>query len=146
MTTSTERQSMKDYVAQHRITVTRVTDKGLQRDAGGWEHYAYTVQLTHGHTMARITVPWMQGTGITTDPRRDPAAILSSLALDASAWLDHTDVEDFAAEFGYPMDEPADRRRAAGIFKACHRSADNLAKFLGSDDELEHRIRDVESD
>jgi hypothetical protein len=44
------------------------------------------------------------------------------------------------------MEERTERQIAASLFKGCQRAANQLARFLGSDDELEHLIRDIESD
>lgn len=107
------------------VRVEIVDGPDCQRDADGWEHYAYTLRL-HYRGRSMLT-PWRQGLGITEDPSADD--VLESLALDASG-LDGADgFEDWAAEYGCDPDS----RKAERIYRQVEQLAAELRRLLGDD-------------
>lgn len=69
-----------EYVKDWRVEV--LADHGLvTRDDDNWEHYSYTVRV-HNASGQYFDSPWMQGTGISTDPAGQVAEIVDSLISD----------------------------------------------------------------
>ena len=108
------------------ITLEIIEGPSYSRDADGWEHHAYTVELRRtNHRPMRV--PWRQGLGITDDP--DPARVLEALLSDAATVNNARSFEEWAADLGYDPDS----RKAEGIYKAARKQTDQLCDLLGDD-------------
>jgi hypothetical protein len=127
----------------------RVSDERVietpSKDADGWEHYAWQVNLTRGSQVPidglavpyrtgighveRKGVGWLYGTSV---PRFVPtpptiADVLDAVAGDASMWENARDFADFCADLGYDTDS----RKAERIYNECGEIAKKLRFFLG---------------
>lgn len=96
-----------------------------RRDDEGWEHNAYRLRLWYAGR--RMTVPWMQGLGITDDPRAED--VMENLLLDAASFDNARDFEDWAAEYGYDTDS----RKAEKLYRRVGAQTYKLARLLGDD-------------
>lgn len=107
------------------VTLEIIDGADLKRDADGWEHYAYTVELRRGSETMRV--PWRQGIGITDDPTA--VDVLQSLLMDAATVENARSFEDWAGDLGYDPDS----RKAERIYRACEEQTANLRILLGDD-------------
>lgn len=93
------------------------------RDADGWEHYAYKVRLHFdGRT---LDSPWRQGTGITEDPSAEE--VLDSMLMDAGGFDNSDGFEEWAGEYGYDTDS----RKAESTYRITGDQTRRLADLLG---------------
>ena len=127
----------KAFAKARGIRVEVLSDDGTRWDADGWEHRAFTLRLHRAESSATMDTDWRQGMGVTSSPEDEPGTVLDSLASDALLGLEHFDA--FCGDLGYDTDS----RKAFAAWEACQRTADQLATFLGGDDQRDRLIYDV---
>lgn len=128
-------ETMQEAATRLGVTVEITKDRGIQRDAQGWEHHAYLLTVTFG-SGASIVTPWSQGLGIESSPTEEPATILDSLVQDCT----DEDFDTWADEYGYDTDS----RKAYATWEACRMVAARLIATLG-EDEVSHLRHEVEA-
>lgn len=112
----------------------RIQAHGLRTGAlglEGWEHYLYTFHYRYDGRALQVT--WRCGLAYGEPKGHDG---LASAFLDADS-VDGYDLEGWADEFGYDLDEHADRRRVTGMYNACVRMGERLERFLPVEHERE---------
>jgi hypothetical protein len=120
------------------IRLKKVEDLGMQRDADGWEHFAWrlTVENWRGGSGtgrareeggASYEFPYMQGTAHTKPPTL--VDIMSALLSDASCVLGR-DFEEFCSDLGY---EP-DSRKAERLYGQIVENNAKVCKLFGTTD------------
>lgn len=127
----------KAFAAAHGIRVEVLSDDGIRWDGDGWEHRAFTLRLHRAESSATMDSPWRQGMGVTSSPEDEPWTVLDSLVSDAAMGL--TGFDDFCGDLGYDTDS----RKAFATWEACQRTADQLAAFLGGEDQRDRLIYDI---
>lgn len=130
--------NIREWVQQAGITATVVEDRGIVRDGDGWEHFAYVVQLeTDDHDMS---VPWMQGLGITENPANQAAEIVDSLISDVWGYQQAGSFEEWAGEYGYDTDS----RKAEKIYNDIAALEAPFVALVGGQDRFEHVATEVD--
>ena len=128
--TDTDTMTGAAFIARYGIRH-RSTGGTLERDADGWEHYAWNVTLTSERTGRSFTTPYRMGTahrdrnGTPTRPK--PADVIKSLALDISS-ADQT-WDEWAADYGYDTDS----RKAHALWETCRKIREDLANLCGGE-------------
>jgi hypothetical protein len=122
--------SMNARIRQLGITATVKHGPEWKRDDQGWEHNAYRITLRRRGGQS-ITVPWMQGMAHQTGPT--PADVLDAIVGDAVSYENASDWRDFAAEFGYGTEDPADVRRVRKTWAKLEALTPRVRRFLGDD-------------
>jgi hypothetical protein len=93
------------------------------------EHRPYKVTLTYQGR--KLTVPFYMGPALEHDPTT--VDVLDCLLSDAAGYENATDLDDWAAEYGYNLDEPPDRAHTRRIYRQVERQTEKLRSFLGDD-------------
>lgn len=129
---------IREYVKDWHVEV--LADHGLtRRDDDDWQHYSYRVRI-HNASGQHFDSPWMQGTGITTDPSEQVAEIVDSLISDVWSVQQAADFEDWAADLGYDPDS----RKAEKMFEQIWAMTPGVVALFGGQSEFERVATEVE--
>lgn len=129
---------IREYVKDWRVET--LANRGLvTRDDDDWQHYSYTVRI-HNATGQHFDSPWMQGTGITTNPAEQVAEIVDSLISDVWSYQQASNFEDWAGEYGYDTDP----RKAKKIYQQIAAMAAGVVAMFGGQDEFERVATEVD--
>lgn len=137
------RATMHDRVRQLGITIVNkpaAPDARAASQYPGGSHWRST--LFRRGRQNGLTVVFHQGSAHKQPPTA--ADVLNALALDASGYENASDFDDYASEYGMPMDTAAERREARKLYAAVEREREKLKEFL-SPAEYESILYDTES-
>jgi hypothetical protein len=132
--------TVAEWAEAHNVKVTVDEDRGIQTDADGWAHYAYTVTL-HVDDRSRSGISWRQGTAYKVwqepnkankmqgawvgIPPKNASSILSALLSDSDG-ADYS-FQEWCADYGYDSDS----RKAEATYHACRAIAVWLPRLCG---------------
>lgn len=123
------RREVMRWLTGYGIRLAKVDDLGMSRDAGGWEHFAFTMHVENwrGAQTTGYAFPYRQGTAHTKQP--DLVDIMSALLSDASCVLDRS-FDEFCSDFGYDDDS----RKAEQLYRDILANNAKLAKLFRTTD------------
>lgn len=133
--------SMHDFIAQYGITSNAVRMQSRPQLGEGWGPNARHWQVTLTNPRGFHRCDFTQGSAHTKAPTT--AEVLDCLRMDALAALTTSTVADFAADFGYDMDDDKEAIRVQRIYRACVATLRALRKWLG-DEATNELLSDVE--
>ena len=136
------RRTMEQFIRENRIGLTTQRTEAIAADGDDWQPSTshYKCRLRRGRRS--WTIRYHMGPAHTDPPLL--AAVLSSIALDCAAVENAPDVLDFASEFGYPLDTPAERATVKRIHAACEKQRDKARAFLN--DEYDRLLWETETE
>jgi hypothetical protein len=126
-------RNLQGYAESHGILVEIVSGPDWATDDTGWEHWAYTLNVTNRSRGTSFTTPWKQGVLVTQDPDGDPAMILDDMIKTHWGYVCAGGFEDWAMDYGYDPDS----RRAEALYNEIAAQHEAILIFLGGADELE---------
>lgn len=136
-------QTIHDFIRKHGITAEfeRVPERTGDETWGNQPHFAYDVTLRRPGGR-KLKTPFQTGTGIAWPELAD---VLNCLASDASGIRNADGFEDWASEYGMPIEDWDDVRKAKKGYTATQKQTDKLARFLDADelDELLHNTEQL---
>lgn len=130
---ASETKAEPTYTEKNGITVKVIRSYGYRSDNHG-EHYRYDLKLKRADGRITPKFTWRQGLAHTSAPT--PDMVLGSLILDATSYLDASDFEDFASQFGYDINSRKAEVSARRAFDACKNTAEWLQEFLDDFEEI----------
>lgn len=99
----------------------RVTDN--------WPHHLYRVTLLRKGR--QWTLDFKMGSGLTEEP--DALTVLANVLSDSWGYQNSSGFADWADEYGYEIQDPEIRAKAAKIYKAVKAQSNRAEKFLQGD-------------
>lgn len=131
-------RNLADYVLDRDIVIDILDGPNATTevcsDGSLWEHYAYELLLTNRALGTSMTLPWMQGVGITEDPDERPHVVVDCMISDAWSIETSNGFEDWAREWGYDTDS----RRAEKMYREVEARAAEFIDFIGGAAELKN--------
>ena len=131
--------NMTEYAAEKNVTV-EVVDGPHFESLNDWQHVLFKVRLkANGKQM---TTEWRQGMAH-GDSVPSADEVLNAVVMDAGAYDNSRNLDDFLNEFGYEVNEPSDRVKFEKVYNACRKQAENARRVFG-DDEFNTLLCEVE--
>lgn len=118
--------TIADRVADNGITISnrRATPTAkAARDYPGGSHWISTLNMGG----RKLSVPFHQGSAHRSPPTAED--VLNALVSDASGFDNATSFEDYASEYGMPLDSPSERRDAKRLYDTVGRYRDKLYEW-----------------
>lgn len=106
----------------------KVRPLGRRRDKQGWDHDAWSVQVTNPLTGVTVNYPFKTGTGWTEPP--DVKDVMVCFADDAATW-EFDEYEDYAQMMGLDYDDPNQKRTLDALWRRAEEFNGQAREFFG---------------